>query len=210
MQEDNFLENLVSKMIKSAHNKNDSAFASLKTVFVKNIEKEQNKNLLVEFDNYQNSLNNRLASCNKDFFGLKSDKKEFDYLRQALKIDKWARAVESRWSKLSHKEKAKFLSIKSDNAELGYKYSAQEFTNVLEGKRQELQKNGILVSREAFYELIRVGYKAENISKKDQSYILPVLGKKTKLVFNSGNDFKEYLKKHENNFNSDINRIMEC
>lgn len=200
MQE-KFLENLVDKMIKAIHNKNDSAFVSLKTVFTKNIEKEEIKKLLSEFDNYFYPI--KEVQDNKENFNL-------DFFKNAIKVDKCARAIETRWCKLSSTQKAKFANIKSKNIDIGYKYSAQKFANTFEDKRLNLQKNGISVSREAYYELIALGYKAENISRKDQSYTLPVLGKKTKLVFASENEFYEYLKKHENNFNSDISRVMEC
>ncbi len=210
MQEDKFLENLAFKMIKAVHKKNDAVFASLKSVFLNKVEKDNNKNLLNDFNAYQDSSNIRLASYAKEYSDKQYSNKEIEYLKNALKVDKCARAIENRWENIPNKEKVKFLSIKLDDAELGYKYSAKKFADTLESKRLDLQKNGIFVSREAYYELIKSGYKAENITKNKQGYILPVWGKKSKLVFNSESEFKEYIEKHERNFNSDIDRIMEC
>jgi|GEM_PF-5035987 len=208
--QDKLLENLVSKMIKSAHNKNEACFVQFKSLFAKNVQKEQDKNLLNEFDNYQTHLQEKISTYSKDFYSYFANNYETDYLKQAIKIDKFAKAIESRWECLPKKEKIKFLSIKSDIPELRFKYSATSFANDLENKRLALQQKNINMPREAFYEMIRLGYKPEDIDQKNNTYIIPILGKRSKLVFNSKDELQLYIKKHQNNFEYEINKVMEC
>lgn len=207
-----FFEELASKMIKAIHNKNGAIFAGLKASFTSAVQKHQDKELLAELDKYSGMQ--KFASVNNNTLKNEIDLHKFEinntenHLKNALRVDKWARAIEVRWNNLTAKQKAQFLSLKHDDADLGYKYSGAKFANYLEEKRLNLQAQGINMSKDAFYELMKLGYKPEEIVGKNGNYILSVAGKRSKVTFASKTEFEKYLQKHEANFNDSLNHLF--
>ena len=144
MKEDNFLENLVYKMVKAIDKKNQESFFNLKSTFV------------------------------------------------------------------SDKEKEKYISKKAKKSNSEIVFCGEKFAKDLEKKLCSLQKKANFVSRDAYYELMQSGYKAEKISIRKNSISVPVLCNQQALVLKSKEDFEKFVKQHENNFNWDIEKRMRA
>ena len=182
MQEDNFLENLVGKMAKALNQKDHGTFFNLKSTFLSLTSKKEN-----------------IETPPPQIVKL-ADIQDTGYLKNAIKIDEWARRINHRWGNLSDLEKKKYL-VKGT-------FNGEKFAKDLDKKFQSLQKKADFVSRDAFYELMQSGYKAEKISIRKNSISIPVLCRQEALVLKSKEDFEKFIKQHEKNFKWDVEKRM--
>ena len=192
MNEDNFLENLVGKMAKALDKKDHGTFFSLKSIFssltLKNEDIKTPPPQIVRLADIQNS----------------------GYLKNAIKIDEYARRINHRWSNLSNAEKSKYISKKAKTSDSKIVFCGEKFAKDLEKKFYSLQKKADFVSRDAYYELMNAGYKAEKISIRKNSVSIHVLCSQEALVLKSKEDFERFVLQHENNFKWDIEQRMRA
>lgn len=106
--------------------------------------------------------------------GLKiTTKKEFlteERLKQTeekVKQREWSLVIRQRWESLSDKEKEKYFNKTDNRGDTAVINSAiLKFASELEVKREELEKKGISLPKEAFYQMMRQGFKPEAIKKR--------------------------------------------
>ena len=111
----------------------------------------------------------------------------------------WSSIIKDRWAGLSEEEKQEYFGEAKDK-----KYPAtineavKNFASDLERKRQSLEKNGISMPREAFYQMMRDGLKPEDTKKVGlwgrlfgKEIKIPPLSKKRKGYSLSKEDFKK-------------------
>lgn len=111
----------------------------------------------------------------------------------------WSSIIRDRWAGLSEEEKQKYFGEAKDKKDSAIINEAvKKFAGDLENKRQSLEKNGILMPREAFYQMMRDGLRPEDIKKPGlwkrlfgKQIEIPPLNKKRKGYLLS----KEELKK---------------
>jgi hypothetical protein len=188
-QED-ILDSLIFKMTKAIDKKDYEAFLNLKASFLSITSKDQNKETpLPQIKKFVEIGN-------------------IEYLRNSIKIDEYARRINHRWNNLSDSEKEKYLIKKNKTSDSKVAFNGEKFTKELEKKFQNLQKKANFISRDAYYELMQSGYKAEKISIKKNSFSVPVLCNQESLVLKSKEDFKKFILQHEKNFNWDIEKRM--
>lgn len=182
MQDDKFFEDLVCKMIKAANSRNKGAFWDIKAVFTSLVAKQEEKPQPAQFAQPAQFLS----------FG------NIEYLRDAIKIDELARRVRDRWYKTCQDKKIKYPQ----------KNLESKLINNFENKRLSLEKKGIFVPQDAYYELMSVGYAPEKITKKKNGFLLPALTGND-LVIKSKEDFENFVKQHEKNFKSSVEKRLE-
>jgi len=86
----------------------------------------------------------------KEYFS----QKRVDKLEQRIQQRRWGMGVKEAWRLLPDSEKQK------------HNGDVRKFTEQLEIKRKDLEKKGITLSRDVFYEFMRMGLKPENFERK--------------------------------------------
>ncbi|MBI2049899.1 MAG: hypothetical protein HYT35_00365 [Candidatus Staskawiczbacteria bacterium] len=94
-------------------------------------------------------------------------------IQERIRQKERSTAIKERWDMLSDKEKEKYFEGSNNKNNISKVNSARikfamELREKIEAKRQELAKgkNGILISEDVFYELMKKGLKAEDIKKR--------------------------------------------